>query len=92
MINIDECFTVNRDKFISSALGDEIMLMNLETGNYIGLNIVSADIYKLAEEKTSAQQIINSLLKIYDVEEEVCIAQVLTCIENMMEKNLLVKI
>ena len=89
---MEQCFTINRNKFISSALGDEIMLMNLETGNYVGLNIVSADIYRLAEKKTSAKQIINSLLNIYDVEEEVCKAQVLTCIENMMEKELLVKI
>lgn len=92
MIGNDECFTINRDKFISSAFGDEIMLMNLETGDYIGLNTVSADIYKLAEEKTSARQIINSLLKQYNVEEEECRAQVITCIESMMEKELLVKL
>ena len=92
MISIEQPFTVNRDKFISSGFGDEIMLMNLETGNYIGLNIVSSDIFRLAEEKTSAEEIINSLLKTYDVEEEVCRVQVLACIENMMEKELLIKI
>jgi hypothetical protein len=92
MIGNDECFTVNRDKFISSAFGDEIMLMNLETGDYIGLNTVSADIYRMAEEKTSANQIINSLLKQYNVEEGECRSQVVTCIETMMQKELLVKL
>ena len=92
MISLEEPFIINREKFISSGFGDEIMLMNLETGDYVGLNEVSADIFKLAEEKTTAKPIINFLLKKYNVEEEVCTQQVLTCIEDMMEKELLVKI
>ncbi len=92
MITLEEQFIINRDKFISSSFGDEMMLMNLESGDYVGLNKVSADIYKLAEEKTSADKIINTLLKEYDVEEDLCRSQVLTCIETMMEKEVLVKI
>ena len=92
MIKVDDLFTVNSDKFISSAFGDEMMLMNLETGDYIGLNEVSADIFRLAEKKASVEQIINHLLQHYNVEEDVCRVQVLSCIENMLEKELLIKI
>ena len=69
-----------------------MMLMNLETGDYVGLNVVSADIFSQSEEKTTAQQIISFLLQKYNIDEEVCKAEVITCIEKMMEKDLLVKL
>jgi hypothetical protein len=92
MINNNDLITVNKEKFISSSFGDEIMLMNLESGDYIALNAVSADIYKLAEEKTTAEEIIKSLLNSYNVEEEECRSQALICIESMMEKQMLIKL
>ena len=78
MVTINDSFIINRTKFISSGFGDEIMLMNLETGDYVGLNIVSADIWRQAEKQITAQQIINYLLEQYDVEQEVCRTEVLT--------------
>lgn len=91
-MTVDDHFIVNTEKFISSNIGDEIILMNLETGNYVALNIVSADIWKQAEKETSGQTIINYLLQQYNVEEETCRAQTMTCIEDMLEKGLLCKI
>jgi hypothetical protein len=91
MINLNETFTVNQDKFISSAFGDEIMLMNLETGDYLALNSVSADIFTQATQKTTANNIINYLINKYDVEEETCKTQVLACLENMFEKEVIIK-
>ena len=92
MIGLEENVIVNRDKFISSGFGDEMMLMNLETGNYVGLNSVSADIWRQAENKTSPKEIIDHLLKLYNVDEEVCKGQVLTCMTEMLEKELLLKL
>ncbi|MBA3674349.1 MAG: PqqD family protein [Chitinophagaceae bacterium] len=92
MIQITDEFIVNNDKFISSGFGDEIMLMNLETGDYIGLNSVSADIWMQAEKQITAQHIIEYLLQQYNVEKEVCKAEVLTALEQMLEKGLLLKL
>lgn len=92
MINNQEHFIVNREKFISSAFGDEMMLMNLDTGDYVALNTVSADIYRLADEKTTAEEVINILLQRYEVKEEECREQVTACIKSMIEKELLLKL
>ncbi len=92
MIDITGSFIVNTNKFISSGFGDEMMLMNLETGDYVGLNTVSADIWRQAEKQSTAQQIIDYLLQQYDVEEEVCKREVLTAMEEMLEKGLLIKL
>ncbi len=92
MITVADSFIVNNKKFISSGFGDEIMLMNLESGDYIGLNTVSADIWRQSENQSTAQEIINYLLQNYNVEENVCKAEALTCIEQMLEKGLLLKL
>ncbi len=91
MITAADTFIVNSEKFISSGFGDEMMLMNLETGDYIGLNTVSADIWRQAEKQTTAQQIIDYLLQQYDVEETVCKTEVITVMQQMLEKGLLIK-
>ncbi len=91
MIAISDSFIVNNNKFISSGFGDEMMLMNLETGDYVGLNTVSADIWRQAEKQTTAQQIIDYLLQQYDVEETVCKTEVITVMQQMLEKDLLIK-
>jgi hypothetical protein len=91
MITPADTFMVNNDKFISSGFGDEMMLMNLETGDYVGLNTVSADIWRQAEKQTTAQQIIDYLLQQYDVEETVCKIEVITVMQQMLEKGLLIK-
>ena len=92
MIQSDDRFTTNNKKFLSSVFSDEMMFMNLETGNYLGLNPVSSDIYKLAEEDATAEEIIKNLLEKYDVEEEICRTQVMTCINDMLDKEMLIKI
>ena len=47
----DTFYLSNQKKFIASEFGDEMILMNLDTGDYINLNIVSADIWKQAIDK-----------------------------------------
>ena len=89
MIDLNKHFVPNSDKFISSDLGNEVMLMNLDTGDYIALNSVSAEIYKLAAKKMTLSQIINILLEKYHVQEPDCTRQVLQCVQSMMEKELL---
>jgi len=90
MITTADTIMINNDKFISSGFGDEMMLMNLETGDYIGLNSVCADIWGQAEKKITAQQIIDYLLQQYDVGEEICKREVLTAMQQMLEKGLLI--
>lgn len=54
MITPADSFMVNNDKFISSGFGDEMMLMNLETGDYIGLNNIM---------KTGERLLLNFIIK-----------------------------
>jgi hypothetical protein len=85
----DTVYITNTTKFIASDLGEEMILMNLETGDYVALNAVSAEIWKLAEKEASGSQMIEHLLQQYEVEEEVCRKETESCITEMVEKGLL---
>ena len=84
-------YLANAELYIASDFGDEMILMNLQSGDYVALNAVSADIWKQAEKPINATQIIDHLMENYEVEKEVCESETLTCIEEMLEKQLLIK-
>lgn len=87
-----ERYLANTAQFIASDLGDEMILLNLETGDYIALNAVSADIWKQAEKEVSAEQIIDQLMQQYEVDKEVCKTETLECVSELVEKHLLLKL
>jgi hypothetical protein len=53
---------------ISSHVGDEVVILNLTTGVYHGLNEVGSRIWSLIEEPKSLQSIQEILLAEYEVE------------------------
>lgn len=86
-------YTANTNKFIASEFGDEMILMNLESGDYVNLNQVSADIWRKAESsKITMEDLINFLLEEYDVSQEICTKETSECIQQMTEKDLLLKV
>ena len=90
MINEETVLGVDQTKYLASGLGDEMILMNLKTGDYIALNAVSAEIWKKAEESFTVRQIVSHLLQQYEVAEEECKKETLACIEELLQKELLV--
>ena len=86
-----ELYLANTSQFLASDLGDEMILMNLETGDYVALNSTSADIWKLAETDVSEEAIIGHLLEHYEVDKEVCKSETIVCINEMVSKHLLLK-
>ena len=73
----------NDKKFITSPIGDEIVMMSMESGNYIGINEVGAVIWNKLEQPTAIKEVINYLLSIYDITEEECSEKTMKHITDM---------
>lgn len=86
-----ELYIANTKQYITSDLGEEMILMNLETGNYIALNATSADIWRESANEVSVDTIIDRLMEQYEVDKEVCKNETIACIKEMTEKGLLLK-
>ena len=80
----------NEEKFLSSDLGDEMVMMNLENGNYIGLNDVGRDIWEHIDGQASIAEMITKIVEEYDVSEEECAKDILEYLNEMHTKGLVI--
>ncbi len=79
-----------RADIISSHIDDEVVMMSIESGEYYGLNPVASRIWEILETPYSFQQLIDILLKEFDVDREKCEKDVQTFLNQMIKKKLIV--
>ena len=88
MIQPHSQITRNDQQFLTSELSNELVMMNLENGNYICLNEISADIWKMLEHPLKAETIIDNLIVIYNISKEDCINKTYPFLLKMAENGL----
>lgn len=89
-ISADTIISRNESKFLSNSLGDEIVMMNLDSGDYWGINSVGSDIWNLLEQPIAVSDLVKKIRTIYDVDEDQCLAEVNLFLTKMMERDMLV--
>lgn len=62
--------------WISAKVGDELVMMSAEAGNYVGLSEVGARIWELIETPQEVEALCRKLQEEYDVAPETCQAEV----------------
>lgn len=72
-------------------LGEKTVMMDLEKGNYYGLNPVGARIWALLEQPTSIQNVCARLQAEYDVEPDECERTVTAFVQDLLERGVLVR-
>lgn len=65
----------NNDRFLISELGDELVMMDIQSGNYISVNQVGSDIWNLLEQPMTYEELVVKLNAMYDISEEQCRAE-----------------
>jgi len=84
-------FTINRPKVIYEVLDGELVMINLETGNYYTMDQVGADIWTMVEHGESVSQIISGLADRYKVSEEQVTQAVNEFIAELVVEELVVR-
>jgi hypothetical protein len=77
------------DAVISSDLGGDIVMMDIEKGNYYGLENVAARIWALTEEPATVESLCNRLSGEYRVSTEQCREEVLAFLDELINKNII---
>lgn len=70
-------------------MGDEVVLLNPETGKYFGLNRVGSSFWSLVDGQVTVDQIIDRMLGEYNVERERIAADILELIGSLEARGLL---
>ncbi len=73
--------------WLSAQVGDEIVMMSAEKGNYIGLNAVGARIWELISSPTPVDEICVRLLEEFDVAPDVCRTEVAAFLDELKARG-----
>ena len=73
---------------VSSDLGEELAILDLEAGVYYGLDAVGARIWHLIEKPRTVSDIRDILLEEYDVEHERCERDLLALLRSLADEGL----
>jgi len=90
MISDKDTFSRNEEKFLFSNLGDEAVMMDLESGNYIGLNPVASTIWENLETPTTIDEMVLQLKEVYDTSIEECKKDIIPFLNDMLNKEMLI--
>lgn len=76
------------DTVFAQEVDGEMVLLDMNSENYFGLDDVGTDIWKAIEEKKVLKDVLKRLLEQYDVEEEVLQNDLITFVEKLQERGL----
>ena len=74
---------------ISSDLGGEAVILNMNTGIYHGLNEVGAFVWNLIEQPQLVQDIQQRLLQEYEIEASVCKSDLFALLKDLQDAGLI---
>ncbi|MES2056359.1 MAG: PqqD family protein [Pseudomonadota bacterium] len=72
-----------RGDWLSARVGDEIMMMSAEKGNYLGVNEVGARIWELIETPSDIDAVCAALQHEFVIEPDICRSEVEAFLEQM---------
>ncbi|XPV67690.1 MAG: PqqD family peptide modification chaperone [Halarcobacter sp.] len=82
-------FIKRNEELLSSEMDDELVMMNLESNNYFGLNKVGKDIWEFLEEEQTLNNLCEKLTNKYDVSLEQCKEDITPFIDKLKELNII---
>ena len=74
-----------QDGWLTAKVGDELVMMNAERGNYVGLTEVGARIWELLETPHELEHLCSKLQEEFDVSAETCRADIGVFLEELVK-------
>lgn len=81
--------TVNEKGLLATDLGDEMIIMDLNSGDYIGLDAVGVSIWTILKESSSIDIIVHRLQQEYAIDEATCQKDVIEFLEELAKKKII---
>ena len=89
VINLNTIVSKKKQGLLISELGNELVMMDIDQGNYIGLNETGKAIWELLDEPTSVEALIKKLVSLYEISIDECRDDTLEYLNKMNEQKLL---
>ena len=79
----------NEGKFLASRIGEEIVMMNIENGDYLGINRVGTDLWEKLTQPRPVKALIDEMKAEYNVDPVECEKQCYAFIRQMIAENMI---
>jgi hypothetical protein len=80
---------IQNKAIVQSKIGEEVVMLDMDSGFYFGLNSVASVIWGLLANEISFEALIDQLMAQFDVERSLCEADTKELLEQMVEKNII---
>ena len=87
-LSIQQSVRQVKGNIISDMDGEKVML-SIESGKYYNFGEIGGKIWDIMEESITINQLVTTLIDIYDVEQTQCEQQVLSFLEQLLKENLI---
>ena len=78
----------NQTKFLANKIGDEMVMMNMVTGDFVTLNKVGAEIWNLSIEPIKFTDLVIKLKDQFDISEEQCINETSQFLDDALNQGI----
>jgi hypothetical protein len=89
MIHSETTVQRNDAALMTNELGDELVIMDNESGNYIGLNPIGYVIWKQLDSPAKVKDLVKNLTNRYNIKQEECEIDTIAYLEKMASLNLI---
>lgn len=83
---------VRAEDLVSNRIDDEVVMMHLARGHYYGLDPIGSDIWERLANPTRVDALCAQLLESYDVDPDVCLADVTTLLQQLEAEALVYRV
>jgi hypothetical protein len=76
-----------RDGWLAAKIGEEMVMMSVESGVYLGVNEVGARVWEMIEEPKELSELCAGLAAEFEVTDEVCRAEVESFLADLEKRG-----
>jgi hypothetical protein len=80
-----------RDGWLAAKVGDEMVMMSVENGVYIGLNPIGARVWEMIDTPKAVSQLCADLVEEFDVTAETCRAEIDSFLADLEQRGAIVR-
>lgn len=80
---------IQNAEIIQSKIGEEVVMLDMESGFYFGLNSVASIIWGMMKDGITFEVLCNQLMEQFDVERSLCEADTQELINQLLEKKII---
>ncbi len=80
---------IQNKAIVQSKIGEEVVMLDMDSGFYFGLNSVASVIWGLLAVEINFEALIDKLMVQFEVERSICETDTRELLDQMLEKNII---